>query len=420
MTVRNALYAQSGGVTAVINASARGVIEAARQNPDRIGTLFAAHNGIVGVLREALIDTSSLSDDQVTSLSQRPGGVFGSCRYKLPPLDDDPEGIYPRLVDVFRAHDIGTLFYNGGGDSADTAHKLGLLSDQHQLGLQCIAVPKTVDNDLPMTDCSPGFGSVARYVATSLLEASLDVRSMCDTSTKVFVMEVMGRHAGWIAASAGLVALAADPSPLLILFPEVPFQPEAFHAEVDRLIEQHGYCCVVVSEGVRDDCGDFLADSGRTDAFGHQQLGGVAAVIAGMIVENGGHKCHWAVPDYLQRAARHLASATDLSHALAVGRHAVALAMDHHHQVMVTIERISDSPYQWKVGHAPLAEIANVEAGVPAAYIREDGFGITEQALTYLAPLIEGDASQVLRHGLPDIQTLPLQCVPRKLSDFKV
>lgn len=420
MKGRNALYAQSGGVTAVINASARGVIEGIRHHPDHFGTLLAAENGIVGVLRESLIDTSTLSDDQVFSLSQRPGGVFGSCRYKLPPLENDPQGIYPRLIEVFKAHDIGTVFYNGGGDSADTAHKLGVLSSEHDLGLTCIAVPKTVDNDLPLTDCSPGFGSVARYVATSLLEASLDVRSMADTSTRVFVMEVMGRHAGWIAASAGLVALAEEPPPLLILFPEVSFRPEAFAEQVDRLIEQHGYCCVVVSEGLKDEQGEFLADSGRTDAFGHQQLGGVAAVIAEMISVRGGHKCHWAVPDYLQRSARHLASATDLAHALAVGRHAVSLAVEGQHLVMATIERLADAPYRWQVGQAPLAEIANVEVGVPADYIRDDGFGITDQALRYLAPLIQGDAPQVQRMGLPDIQPLPLEPVPRKLDAFRV
>jgi len=332
-TKKNAFYAQSGGVTAVINASACGVIETARAHKDRIGKVYAGRNGIIGALTEDLIDTGKESAAAIALLRSTPSGAFGSCRYKLKSLDTHRRE-YERLIDVFRAHDIGYFFYNGGGDSADTCFKVSQLSESMGYPIQAIHVPKTVDNDLPITDCCPGFGSVAKYVAVSALEASFDVRSMALTSTKVFVMEVMGRHAGWIAAAGGLIE--DEGIPVVILFPEVPFDQEKFIARVDKLVKQHGYCTVIVSEGCHHPDGTFLAEQGSKDAFGHAQLGGAAPVVANMVRQALGHKFHWAVADYLQRAARHIASATDVKQAYEVGAAAVKLALKGQNAVMIT------------------------------------------------------------------------------------
>ncbi|RYZ05406.1 MAG: 6-phosphofructokinase [Comamonadaceae bacterium] len=416
MTV-NAFYAQSGGVTAVINASACGLIETARRNTDRIGTVFAGRNGIIGALTEDLIDTSLESAESIAALRSTPAGAFGSCRYKLKSLEANRRE-YERLIEVFRAHDIGMFFYNGGGDSADTCHKVSQLSAAMGYPLQAIHVPKTIDNDLPLTDCCPGFGSVAKYVALSVLEASFDVRSMAATSTKVFVLEVMGRHAGWIAAAGGLAE--ARGIPVVILFPEIAFDPAAFLARVDALVRRHGYCSVVVSEGCRNADGSFLAEQGTRDAFGHAQLGGAAPVVAQMIKAALGHKFHWAVADYLQRSARHVASAVDVQQAYALGQRAVELALAGHNAVMPTIERTADHPYAWTLGMAPLDRVANVEKTMPREFITEDGFGVTPAGLRYLSPLIQGEEPPRFEDGLPVYVTLRNEAVAKALPDFEL
>ena len=412
---KNAFYAQSGGVTAVINASAAGVIETARAHRDAIGTVYAGRNGIIGALTEDLIDTGKESAAAIRALRTTPSGAFGSCRYKLKSLETNRRE-YERLIEVFQAHDIAWFFYNGGGDSADTCFKVSQLSASLGYPLQAIHVPKTVDNDLPITDCCPGFGSVAKYVAVSALEASFDVRSMARTSTKVFVLEVMGRHAGWIAAAGGLIE--AHGIPVAILFPEIEFDEKKFIARVDALVKEHGYCTVVVSEGAHYPDGSFLAEQGTKDAFGHAQLGGAAPVVANMVKNALGHKFHWAVADYLQRAARHIASKTDVKQAYDLGKRAVELALKGHNAVMPTIERVSDVPYRWKIGVADLADVANVEKFMPRDFITADGFGITEKCRRYLAPLIAGEDYPAYRNGLPVYATLKNTPVPRKLAEF--
>lgn len=398
MTAKNAIYAQSGGVTAVINASACGVIQTARLNPQHIQTVYAAQNGIVGALNNQLIDTSLESDDDIAKLMHTPSGAFGSCRHKLKSSGDE----FEKLIEVFKTHNIGYFFYNGGGDSQDTANKVAQMSAAMGYPVTCIGIPKTVDNDLPYTDCCPGFGSVAKYVAISTLEAGFDVASMAATSTKVFILEVMGRHAGWIAAASGLAGQNANEPPHLILFPEVPFNRELFLERVAHCVKQEGYCVIVVSEGIRNPDGQFLSDAGLRDAFGHAQLGGVAPVLAQMIKQELNLKYHWAVADYLQRAARHIASAVDVEQAYALGKAAVELAITGHNAIMPVIIRKEDAPYCWEIGHVPLADVANQEKKMPAEYIREDGMGITEACRRYLSPLIQGEAYPPYLNGLPD------------------
>jgi len=417
---KNAFYAQSGGVTAVINASACGVIEAARKYQGRIGKIYAGRNGIIGALTEDLIDTGKESKKAIAALRYTPSGAFGSCRYKLKGLDES-KAEYERLIEVFKAHNIGYFFYNGGGDSADTCLKVSQIAETLGYPIQAIHVPKTVDNDLPVTDCCPGFGSVAKYIAVSVREASFDVASMAKTSTKVFVIEVMGRHAGWIAAAGGLASSKNCELPIVILFPEVAFNQEKFLAKVDAMVKKHGYCSVVVSEGVKGADGKFLADQGLTDVFGHAQLGGVAPVVANMIRAELGYKFHWAVADYLQRAARHIASKTDVDQAYALGRAAVELAMEGRNAVMPTIVRKSDKPYKWRIGVAPLKDVANVEKKMPRNFISHDGFGITPKCRTYLLPLIAGEDYPPFKDGLPSYVRLKNVAVPKKLkAEFKL
>lgn len=411
----NAFYAQSGGVTSVINASACGVIEAAREHRDRIGKVFAGRNGIIGALEEDLIDTSRESKTAIRALMETPSGAFGSCRHKLKSLEDN-RAEYERLIEVFRAHDIQYFFYNGGGDSADTCLKVSQLSESLGYPLQAIHVPKTIDNDLPLTDNCPGFGSVAKYVAISTREAALDVASMCATSTKVFILEVMGRHAGWIAAAAGLAAEQDGDAPHIILFPEIAFDQKKFLARVQRCVKRYGYCVVVASEGTQTADGTFLSDAGTRDAFGHAQLGGLAPALAGMVKDELGYKYHWAVADYLQRSARHIASKTDVEQAYAVGRAAVEYALAGKNAVMPAIVRGKGKRYSWRVGEAPLAKVANVEKMMPRNFITRDGFGITEAARDYLAPLIVGEAYPSYRAGLPRYVRLKNESVPRRLK----
>ncbi len=415
---RNALYAQSGGVTAVINASAAGVIDAAARHRRRIGRLYAARHGIVGALEEDLIDLARESRETLRGLRWTPAGAFGSARFKLKGLEQN-RAEYERLIQVFKAHDIGYFFYNGGNDSMDTAHKLSQIGEAMGYPVTCIGIPKTVDNDLPFTDCCPGFGSVAKYVAVSTREAALDVASMARTSTKVFVMEVMGRHAGWIAAAGGLAGRGTKEPPHVILFPEIAFDRDAFLARVKASVDACGYCVIVVSEGTAWPDGRFLADAGTKDAFGHTQLGGVGPVVANMVKEAFGYKYHWAVADYLQRAARHLASKTDVEQAYAVGRAAVDLAVQGHNAVMPTIVRKSSRPYRWEVGCVELAKVANVERKLPRDFITPDGFGITEKCRRYLAPLIAGEDPPPYRDGLPAYVKIRGAGVRRRLPPFK-
>jgi len=397
---KNAFYAQSGGVSAVINASACGVIETARAHRREIGTVFAGRHGILGALHEDLIDTGKQSAASIRALRHTPGGAFGSARYKLAGIDRN-RAEYTRLIEVFRAHDIGYFFYNGGNDSMDTAQKVAEIGRAMGYPLSCIGIPKTVDNDLPITDCCPGFGSAAKYVAVSTREAALDVASMARTSTKVFVLEVMGRHAGWIAAAGGLAGRSAADAPHVILFPEIAFDRDKFLAKVKTTVERRGYCVIVVSEGVRDASGRFLAEAGTKDAFGHAQLGGVGPLIAQMTRSALGLKFHWAVADYLQRSARHVASAVDVAQAYAVGKAAVEFALAGKNSVLPVIVRKSAKPYRWTIGEAPLAAIANREKKVPRNFISADGFGITGACRRYLAPLIEGEDYPPYRGGLP-------------------
>ena len=417
MDKKNALYAQSGGVTAVINASAAGVIETARENGDIIGKVYAGLNGIVGALQEELIDTSKESAADVTALKHTPGGAFGSCRYKMKRYEDSPLE-YERLIAVFKAHDIGYFFYNGGGDSADTCLKVSQIAEKMGYPIQAIHIPKTIDNDLPLTDCSPGFGSVAKYVATSTREASLDIASMCASSTKVFILEVMGRHAGWIAASGGLAAEQAGDAPHIILFPEIPFSRENFISKVEQTIAEKGYCVVVASEGAQYSDGAHISGSLNKDAFGHQQLGGVAPTLASMIKQSTGYKYHWALADYLQRSARHIASKTDVDQAYAVGKRAVELAVKGRSSVMVSIERGAGKQYSWSLGEAPLGKVANMEKKMPRSFITKDGFGITQKARDYLQPLIAGEDHPPYKNGLPDYVALKNIMVPKKLNEI--
>jgi 6-phosphofructokinase len=416
---RNAFYAQSGGVTAVINASACGVIETALRSR-YINKVYAGRHGIIGALTEDLIDVGRESAATIRALKHTPAGAFGSARFKLKGLEQN-RSEYERLIAVFRAHDIGYFFYNGGNDSMDTALKVSQIGASLGYPITCVGVPKTVDNDLPHTDCCPGFGSVAKYVAVSTREAALDVASMARTSTKVFVLEVMGRHAGWIAAAGGLAGSGAADAPHVILFPEVPFERERFLERVRECVTSYGYCVVVVSEGAATADGKFLADAGTRDAFGHTQLGGVAPVVANMVREAHGYKYHWAVADYLQRAARHIASRVDVEQAYAVGKAAVQLAVSGVNAVMPTIVRKSQRPYRWVLGHVPLAEVANKEKKLPRDYIRADGFGITAACRRYLEPLIAGESYPPYKNGLPDYVHIKGVAVRRKLpGEFKV
>jgi 6-phosphofructokinase len=415
MTLKNVFYAQSGGATAVINATACGVIQAARQHTDRIGKVYAGQHGIIGALTENLIDTSLESDEAIAALYHTPGSAFGSCRYKLKGLAEN-RAEYERLIEVFAAHNIGYFFYNGGNDSQDTTHKIAQMSEKLGYPLICIGLPKTIDNDLPFTDSCPGFGSAAKYVAVSIREASLDVASMAATSTKIFVLEVMGRHAGWIAAAAGLASERAGDPPHIILFPETAFEVGRFIARVDEAVKKHGFCSIVVSEGLKTRDGKFLSESDLVDAFGHAQLGGVAPVIAHLIKRETGYKCHWAVADYLQRAARHVASQTDVDHAYELGKAGIGFALAGKKDVMLTIKRTQQSPYQWDIGSVPLGDVANVEHKMPQEFLSEDGFHITNACREYLLPLIQGESYPPYRNGLPNYVALKNTRVPRLLE----
>ena len=415
---KNAFYAQSGGVTSVINASAGALILEAKKHNKVIGKVYAGKNGILGALREELIDTSKESKSAIESLKNRPGGAFGSCRFKLKGLGTDRKE-YERLIEVFKAHNIGYFFYNGGNDSADTAYKVSQISEQLNYPIKCIAIPKTVDNDLALTDCCPGFGSAAKYIATSTLEASLDTKSMCESSTKVFILEVMGRHAGWMAASSALARTEKEDPPHIILMPEVDFNQKVFLSSVKQCVKENGFCVVVASEGIKNSKGKFLAESDTKDAFGHAQLGGVAPYLAGLISEKLKLKNHWAVSDYLQRSARHISSKTDLLQAEAVGVHAIKYAVKGMNGVMPIIVRGKGKKYTWKIEPAPLSKIANVEKKLPKSFIAKNGMDVTTKAIDYLAPLIEGEAFPPFKNGIPKIEKLKLIEVKKKLAQWR-
>jgi len=415
MSAMNAFYAQSGGVTAVINATACGVIETARKYPNKIANVYAGSNGIIGALTENMIDTNKESAAAIAALMHTPGGAFGSARYKLRGFEEN-RAEYERLIEVFKAHDIGYFFYNGGNDSMDTAHKVSQISKKMGFPVTCLGVPKTVDNDLPITDTCPGFGSVAKYVAVSTQEAAMDVASMAETSTKVFVLEVMGRHAGWIAAAGGLAGKDPGDAPHIILFPEIPFKKREFLKRVRQCVNDYGFCVIVVSEGARFANGKFLAEAGTRDAFGHAQLGGVAPVVAGMVRDNLGYKYHYAIADYLQRSARHIASAVDVKQAYAVGKAAVEFALAGKTAIMPVIKRVSDKPFKWKIESAPLGRIANKEKMLPRRYITKDGFGITEAGRRYLEPLIKGEDYPPYINGLPKVAKLKKRPVKPRLG----
>ena len=420
MAPKNAFYAQSGGVTSVINASAAGVIETARKFPKKIGKVFAGKNGILGALEENLIDTSQESTKQIELLKYTPGGAFGSARYKLKGIQENRKE-YERLIEVFKAHDIGYFFYNGGGDSMDTAHKVSQIGSEMNFPIASIGIPKTVDNDLPITDTCPGFGSVAKYIAVSTNEASLDVLSMAETSTKVFILEVMGRHAGWIAAASGLISNTRNDPPHIILFPEIPFNKKDFLKKVEKSVKQNSYCVIVASEGARYKNGKFLADSGNKDSFGHKQLGGVAPVLAEMVKSSLGYKYHYAIADYLQRSARHLSSEVDLKQAYAVGEAAVKSAIKGEQSKMMTIVRKSNKPYKWTIGSTDLGNVANNEKMMPKKYITSNGYGITKACKEYMRPLINGEAYPPYKGGLPVFCELKNKLVPKRLkSKFMV
>jgi len=411
---KNAFYAQSGGPTAVINSSACGVIETARKHSDKIGNIYVGRHGIVGALNEDLIDTSKETPEAIQALRYTPAAAFGSCRHKLKKLEED-DSEYKRIIEVFEAHNIGYFFYNGGNDSQDTTDKISQMSIKMGYPLICIGIPKTIDNDLPITDCCPGFGSVAKYVAISTKEASLDIKSMCTTSTKVFILEVMGRHAGWIAAAGGLAAEHDGDAPHMILFPEIAFDADKFATQVKQCVEDHDYCVIVASEGIQYADGKFVSDSGLRDAFGHAKLGGVAPALADIVRDKLGYKEHWAVADYLQRSARHIASKTDVEQAYALGAKAVEFALEGKTDVMMTIERKSSQPYTWDIGMTPLSKVCNVENKMPKDFINKTGYGITQKCRDYLLPLIQGEDYPPYQNGLPIFTKLKLISESKKL-----
>ena len=415
---KNAFYAQSGGVTSVINATAAALILETKKHKSKIKKVYAGKNGILGALKEELIDTSKESFSAINSLKSRPGGIFGSCRFKLKSFEENKKE-YLRLVEVFKAHDIGYFFYNGGNDSADTAFKVTQISKKLGYPINCIAIPKTVDNDLAVTDSCPGFGSAAKYIATSVFEASLDVASMSETSTKVFILEVMGRHAGWMAASSALARSKKNNAPHIILFPEISFNQTNFLKKVKEVVKNKGYCVIVASEGVKNSKGKFLSESNTRDAFGHSQLGGVAPYLAGLVSQKLNLKNHWAVSDYLQRSARHISSTTDLNHAEAVGIHAVKYAINGMNSVMPVIVRNKNKKYSWKIEPAQLSKIANVEKKLPYSFISKNGFDVTSSAIKYLKPLIQGEAFPKFKNGIPYTQKLKLVEVKKKLPTWK-
>ena len=415
----NIFYAQSGGVTPVINATAAGVIDAYNKNKKSFGKLYVGKNGILGALNEELIDISKEDKAQLALLKQTPGGAFGSCRLKLSDFKKSKKD-FDRLYEVFKKHNIRYFFYNGGGDSQDTTNKVSKFFEEKNYSIICIGLPKTIDNDLPVTDNCPGFGSVAKYIATSTLEASLDVKSMCETSTKVFILEVMGRHAGWLAASAGVIKEKAGDAPHLILFPEIQFNRSSFLKKVKETTIKYGYCVIVASEGIKDNKNKFLSDSGLKDSFGHAQLGGVAPVLSSIITNKLKYKVHWAVSDYLQRAARHIASTVDVEQAYALGLESIKVAKLDNNNIMLTIKSTKiKQKYKWSISSTNLNNVANVEKMLPKNFIKSNGFEITRSCKEYISNLIQGEDYPSYDNGVPQYAKLECKTIKKKLPAYK-
>jgi len=416
----NIFYAQSGGVTPVINATAAGVIDAYNQNRKSFGKLYIGKNGILGALKEELIDISMENKSELALLKQTPGGAFGSCRLKL---NDFKKSIkdFERIYEVFKKHNIRYFFYNGGGDSQDTTNKVSKFFKERNYSIVCIGLPKTIDNDLPVTDNCPGFGSVAKYIATSTLEASLDVKSMCETSTKVFILEVMGRHAGWLAASAGVIKEKTGDAPHLILLPEIKFNQSLFLKKVKEATIKYGYCVIVASEGIKDGKNKFLSDSGLKDSFGHAQLGGVAPILSSIITEKLKYKVHWAVSDYLQRAARHIASKVDVNQAYTLGLESIKLAKTDINNIMLTIKNDSTRQnYKWSISSTNLDNVANVEKMLPKSFIKSNNFEITNSCKQYILNLIQGEDYPTYQNGFPKYAKLKCETIKKKLTSYKL
>tara|TARA_Y100000766_G_scaffold285136_1_gene306621 strand:+ start:3221 stop:4444 length:1224 start_codon:yes stop_codon:yes gene_type:complete len=402
--MKNAFYAQSGGVTSVINSSAFGLFSELKEKVPE-ANIYVGKNGIVGLIDNEVYDLSK-SKKPLELLLDSPGGMFGSCRYKLPEKED--EKFYQDLFKQLDKYSIGHFFYNGGNDSADTCYKISEAAKKLNYSLNAIAIPKTIDNDLAITDNCPGFGSVAKYIATSVKEASLDIKSMCKTSTKVFILEVMGRHAGWIAAAAELANDDENTYVHKILIPEIPLNEEAFLAGVQKDVEEFGYSVIVASEGLKNQNGKFYSASDKKDSFGHNQLGGLAPKLANLIDKNLNYKYHWSVSDYLQRSARHISSKTDIEQAISVGKAAANMALNNKNGFMPVICRDSNSPYSWSIKESELMHIANKEKTIPANFISEDGFRISQNGVDYLKPLTIGESYPKYRDGIPVYEQLDL------------
>ena len=410
--MNNALYFQSGGVTAVIGATAAALLEAHQQAG--AGRLFAAEHGLAGLINEHLVDASALPEIMRQALSHLPGGGLGSGRTLLDAFDQNPAQ-WKGVRDVLVAHQIGTIYVNGGNGSMDTAAKLVELSERFSLGLKVIGLPKTIDNDLEGTDTSPGFGSALKYLAVSLMEAARDHCAMA-TKPSVFILEVMGRHTGWLATCGAVARLPAAVAAPFILFPEVVFDPEHFIKAVKQRFETQSAVVCVVSEGIRNRDGKFFAQQNAAARYGHEQLGGAGFAVAELLRTQLGIKVHVAVPDYMQRAARHLASATDIAQAEAVARHAVALTQTGQSGLMVNVVRDADSPYRWHCGVVSLAEIANRERSLPLDWIDTDHYALRPEALAYLRPLIAGEISLPWSDGLPEYPWVEWPTIAPKLS----
>ena len=415
----NIFYAQSGGVTPVINATAAGVIAGYLKNKKVFGKLYIGKNGILGALKEELIDVNNENTKELDLLKYTPGGAFGSCRLKLKDFKKSKKD-FDRIYDVFKAHNIRYFLYNGGGDSQDTTNKISKYFSNQKYPLVCLGLPKTIDNDLPVTYTCPGFGSVAKYIATSTLEASLDVMSMSQTSTKVFILEVMGRHSGWLAASSGVIKSNQSDPPHIILFPERKFDKTEFLKKVKNAVSKYSYCVVVASEGIQDKKGKFISDSGEKDSFGHAQLGGVAPMLSNMIMNNLKLKVHWAVSDYLQRAARHISSSVDVDQAYKLGTESVELAKKNITDVMLTIEKKKSSKFKWSIGTTKLDNVANIEKKLPKNYIKSNGYEITAACKKYISNLIEGESFPIFKNGYPLYAKMKCKLIKKKLRKYSV
>lgn len=421
MSGRAVFYAQSGGATSVINATATGAILAARKAGY---PFYVGRNGICGALAEELFDTTKESLADIEALAFTPGCAFGSCRLKLPSFQENPT-VFRRIFDVFEAHDVGACLYNGGGDSQDTGLKLAEASLALQYPLKVIGLPKTIDNDLYGTDCSPGYGSAAKYIASSVREIYNDLSGMAPTSTKLFFLEVMGRNSGWLALAGGLAHEPEGKLPVILLLPEQDWSFETCANRAKQLIAQHGCAVVVVAEGMSTKFAkDVIFDNSsgqlgsQADVFGNRRLSGAAPFLAEAFRNKLHYKVQWAVAGYLQRAAAHLASAVDREQALAVGARAIELVAAGQSGVMVTIERLSSQPYQWKLGSIALSEVANRVVQVPSVFWDPQTYDISAKGLEYLAPLAAGEAVlSVDSSGLPRMVKLKKFLMPKLLPE---